>query len=82
MGRFPWGPTLELKWPGCRPAFVWRISLTFIVIRTRVSKGISECPRRESDSWNHIENGRRGRGAEEEKEKRKATRLPEPEVPA
>lgn len=62
--RFPWGPTLELKWPGCLPAFVWKIFLTFIVMQTRISKGICECPRLESDSWNYGENGGRGRGGD------------------
>lgn len=66
LERFPWGTTLESKWQVCLPALVWKISLTFIVIPTRVSKGISQCPCRESDNWNYIENGRRGRGGKEE----------------
>ena len=39
---------------------------------------LKEYPRAdaESDSWNYIENGRRGRGEEDEEEKRKANRAP------
>lgn len=52
-------------------------------MQTRVSKGICECPRLESDSWNYGKTaGGGGEGTRGEEEKRKASRAPEPEVSA